>query len=622
MENMDFPKLSKINSPDDVKKLTPEQLPELCEEIRRKLVLTVSENGGHLASNLGVVELTVALHYVFDCPKDSIVWDVGHQCYTHKMLTGRYDRIDTIRKTGGLSGFPRRYESPCDAFGAGHSSTSISAAYGIAKAKELTGDESHTIAVIGDGSLTGGLAFEGMNNAGRSKKNFIVVLNDNKMSISKNVGAVSKYLTGIRISPWYANAKTRLEKFLNKVPLVGRALVKFLTKVKNRIRKSYYKNNLFQDFGFHYYGPVDGHNFEDIINALTAAKKVEGPVLIHAVTVKGKGYQFAEDDPKSFHGIGKFHVDTGEPLSCGKSYSDCFGETMVELGAKNKNLCAITAAMTVGTGLSDFSKKYKERFFDVGIAEEHAVTFGSGLASKGMTPVFAVYSSFLQRAYDQLIHDAAVQNLHLVLGIDRAGVVGEDGETHQGLFDVSILNSIPGTTIYSPCYFDELKEALDTAVNKSKGLTAVRYPRGSEPERPEDYGQGNIDYKVYGNQNAQRLIVTYGRLFGEAVKARDMLNEYGIKVCILKLCKIKPISEEAIKFAAKFKFVHFFEEGMRSGGVAEIFESELMNRKFLGSFHITAIEDVFVPHSKTSVALNALKLDAENIYETMKYNKG
>ncbi|MDD6251642.1 MAG: 1-deoxy-D-xylulose-5-phosphate synthase N-terminal domain-containing protein, partial [Oscillospiraceae bacterium] len=325
MENMDFPKLSKINSPDDVKKLAPEQLPELCEEIRRKLVLTVSENGGHLASNLGVVELTVALHYVFDCPKDSIVWDVGHQCYTHKMLTGRYDRIDTIRKTGGLSGFPRRYESPCDAFGAGHSSTSISAAYGIAKAKELTGDESHTIAVIGDGSLTGGLAFEGMNNAGRSKKNFIVVLNDNKMSISKNVGAVSKYLTGIRISPWYANAKTRLEKFLNKVPLVGRALVKFLTKVKNRIRKSYYKNNLFQDFGFHYYGPVDGHNFEDIINALTAAKKVEGPVLIHAVTVKGKGYQFAEDDPKSFHGIGKFHVDTGEPLSCGKSYSDCFG---------------------------------------------------------------------------------------------------------------------------------------------------------------------------------------------------------------------------------------------------------------------------------------------------------
>ncbi len=622
MENMNFPKLSKIKSPDDLKKLTPDELPELCDEIRRKLILTVSENGGHLASNLGVVELTVALHYVFDCPNDSIVWDVGHQCYTHKMLTGRYDKIDTIRKTGGLSGFPRRYESPCDAFGAGHSSTSISAAYGIAKAKELTGDESHTIAVIGDGSLTGGLAFEGMNNAGRFKKNFIVVLNDNKMSISKNVGAVSKYLTGIRISPWYANAKTNLEKFLNKVPLIGRPLVLFLTKIKNRIRKNYYKNNLFQDFGFQYYGPVDGHNFEDIIHALNTAKKIDGPVFIHALTVKGKGYQFAEDDPKSFHGIGKFHVDTGEPLSSGKSYSDCFGETMVELGAKNKNLCAITAAMTVGTGLTDFSHKYKERFFDVGIAEEHAVTFGSGLASKGMTPVFAVYSSFLQRAYDQLIHDAAVQNLHLVLGIDRAGIVGEDGETHQGLFDVSILNSIPGTTIYSPCYFDELKACLETAVNKDKGLTAVRYPRGSEPIRPEDYGEGDIDYKIYSNRNAQRLIVTYGRLFGEAVKARDMLNEYGIKCCILKLCKIKPISEEAVKFASKFKFVHFFEEGMRSGGVAEIFESELMNRRFTGSFKITAIEDVFVPHSKDSVALSALKLDAEHIYETMKYNKG
>ncbi len=622
MENMSFPELSKIKSPADLKKLSEAELPALCEEIRRKLVLTVSENGGHLASNLGVVELTVALHYVFDCPKDSIVWDVGHQSYTHKMLTGRYDKIDTIRKTGGLSGFPRRYESPCDAFGAGHSSTSISAAYGIAKAKEIKGDESYTIAVIGDGSLTGGLAFEGMNNAGRFKKNFIVVLNDNKMSISKNVGAVSKYLTNIRISPWYANAKTRLEHFLNKVPLVGHPLVLFLTKVKNRIRKSYYKNNLFQDFGFHYYGPVDGHNFEDIIHALNTAKKIEGPVLIHAVTVKGKGYQFAEDDPKSFHGIGKFHVDTGEPISSGKCYSDCFGETMVELAKKNKGLCAITAAMTVGTGLGDFSQQFRDRFFDVGIAEEHAVTFGSGLASQGLTPVFAVYSSFLQRAYDQLIHDAAVQNLHLVLGIDRAGIVGEDGETHQGLFDVSILNSIPGTTIYSPCYFDELKDALNTAVNKDKGLTAVRYPRGFEPKRPQDYGEGNIDYKIYGNQNAQRLIVTYGRLFGEAVKARDMLGVYGIKVCILKLCKIKPISEEAIKFASKFKFVHFFEEGMRSGGIAEIFESELLSRRFMGSFKITAIEDVFVPHSKDSVALNALKLDAEHIYETMKYNKG
>ncbi len=622
MENNSFPLLEEIKSPSDLRKLSVEELPALCDEIRNKLILTVSENGGHLASNLGVVELTVAMHYVLNCPNDSIVWDVGHQCYTHKMLTGRYGKINTIRKTGGLSGFPRRYESPCDAFGAGHSSTSISAAFGIAKAKELTGDNSHTVAIIGDGSFTGGLAFEGMNNAGRFKRNFIVILNDNKMSISKNVGAFSKYLTGIRISPKYATAKSRLERVLNKIPLIGKHLVSFLTKVKNRIRKSYYKNNLFTDFGFQYYGPVDGHNLEDLMNVLSVAKNIDGPVLIHALTVKGKGYQFAEDDPKSFHGIGKFDIDTGEPLSVNKSYSDCFGKTMVKLAKKNKNICAITAAMTVGTGLTEFSQKYKERFFDVGIAEEHAVTFGSGLASKGMTPVFAVYSSFLQRAYDQLIHDAAVQNLHLVLGIDRAGVVGEDGETHQGLFDVSILNSIPGTTIYSPCYFDELEASLKAAVEKDKGLTAVRYPRGTEPAKPSDYGESDIDYKIYGNKNASRLIVTYGRLFGEALKARDMLNEYGIKICILKLCRIKPISQEAVKFASGFKKVHFFEEGMRSGGIAEIFESELMKQKFMGTFRISAIEDVFVPHSRDSVALRALGLDAQAMYEIMKNIKG
>lgn len=614
--------LEKIKSPKDVKKLSIEELPALCEEIRRKLILTVSENGGHLASNLGVVELTVAMHYVFDCPDDSIVWDVGHQCYTHKMLTGRYDKIGTIRKTGGLSGFPRRYESPCDAFGAGHSSTSISAAYGIAKAKQLKGDCSHTIAFIGDGSLTGGLAFEGLNNAGRFKKNFIVILNDNKMSISKNVGAVSKYLTGIRISPWYTNAKTGLERFLSKLPLIGYPVVKLLTKIKNKIRDAYYKNNLFEDFGFLYYGPVDGHDIKAVIKTLTTAKKVNKPVFIHALTVKGKGYQFAENDPKSFHGIGKFDIDTGEPLSHSKSYSSCFGEAMMSLAKDHSELCAITAAMTVGTGLSDFASTYKERFFDVGIAEEHAVTFGSGLAAMGMTPVFAVYSSFLQRAYDQLIHDAAVQNLHLVLGVDRAGVVGEDGETHQGLFDVSILNSIPGTTIYSPCYYEELRTCLETAVLSDKGLTAVRYPRGSEPEIPVDYADFSTDYSIYGNRNASRLIVTYGRLFGEAVKARDMLNEYGIKICILKLCKIKPISEEAVKFAKGFKNVHFFEEGMRSGGVAEIFESELMKQKFSGTFRITAVEDMFVPHSKDTVALRALGLDAESMYETMKFVKG
>ncbi len=618
MDNNNFEMLQKIKSPEDLKKLKVEELSLLCEEIRRKLILTVSENGGHLAPNLGVVELTVAMHYVFNCPDDSIVWDVGHQCYTHKMLTGRYDKIDTIRRTGGLSGFPRRYESPYDVFGAGHSSTSISAALGIAKAKQLKGDNSHTIALIGDGSFTGGLAFEGMNNAGRFKRNFIVVLNDNKMSISKNVGALSRHLTAIRVSPWYLNAKVDLERFLNKIPLIGRPFVNFLTNLKNWFKKKIYKTNMFENFGFHYYGPVDGHNLESLINVLQAAKKVNRPVLIHAVTVKGKGYQFAENDPKSFHGIGKFDIDTGEPLSHSDSYSDCFGDCLCEMAQADPKICAITAAMTTGTGLSDFAARFKDRFFDVGIAEEHAVTFGSGLASQGMTPVFAVYSSFLQRAYDQLVHDAAAQKLHLVLGVDRAGIVGEDGETHQGVFDVSILNTIPSTTIYSPCYFDDLKACIKQAVNNEKGLTAVRYPRGSEPFRPQHFTHNGINFSVYGNPNASRLIVTYGRLFAQACKAKEMLSSVGKEVCILKLCRIKPIDPEAIRFASCFRRVHFFEEGMRSGGVGETFESELVKVRFEGSYAITAIEDMFIPHSKDTEALHALKLDAEGMFNTLR----
>lgn len=617
MENT-FEMLEKIKSPADLKKLPVEDLPALCEEIRRKLILTVSENGGHLAPNLGVVELTVAMHYVFDCPEDSIVWDVGHQSYTHKMLTGRYDRIHTIRKAGGLSGFPRRYESSYDDFGAGHSSTSISAALGIAKAKQLKGQESATVAFIGDGSFTGGLAFEGINNAGRFKGNFIIVLNDNKMSISRNVGAVSRHLNTMRISPWYISAKSGMERVLNKVPFIGKPTVKALTRFKNWIKRKVYKTNIFENFGFRYYGPVDGHNLEDLINVMQLAKSYDKPILVHAVTTKGKGYQFAEDDPKSFHGIGRFHIDTGEPLSHSDSYSNCFGRHLCSVAQEDKYLCAITAAMTVGTGLTDFSEKYKDRFFDVGIAEEHAVTFGCGLASKGMTPVFAVYSSFLQRAYDQLVHDAAAQNLHLVLAVDRAGIVGEDGETHQGVFDVSILNSIPTTTIYSPCYFDELTASLDRAINVNTGLTAVRYPRGSEPERPEDFNITSTDFSVYGNPNASRLIVTYGRLFAQACKARQMLSKVGIETCILKLCCIKPINHEAVAFAANFRKVHFFEEGMRSGGVAETFESELYKQKFSGSYKMTAIEDVFILHSKDTQALAALKLDAQGMYDTLK----
>lgn len=620
MENkLSFKLLDKIEHPSDIKRLTIDELGLLCEEIRALIISTVSENGGHLASNLGVVELTVAMHYVFDLPADSIVFDVGHQCYTHKILSGRRERLSTIRRKDGLSGFPRRDESNCDAFGAGHSSTSISAAFGIAKAKALKGDNSHTVAVIGDGSFTGGLAFEGMNNAGRFKKNFIVVLNDNKMSISQNVGAFARYLTGIRVSPWYINAKSGLERTLNRVPLVGKPIVNLLTRMKNGFKKKAIKsNNLFENFGFFYYGPVDGHDMEELVNTFKAAKKVTKPVLIHAVTVKGKGYGYAEKDPKNYHGIGKFDVDSGEPLSHTTSYSDIFGKCLCTLANRNKDICAITAAMTMGTGLTEFSHKFKERFFDVGIAEEHAVTFGAGLASQGMIPVFAVYSTFLQRAYDQLIHDVSLQKLHVVLGVDRAGIVGEDGETHQGVFDVSMLNSIPNTTCYSPCYFDELAGCMEQGVIRDKNLVAIRYPRGSEPYRPENFTENNINYSIYGNTDASRLIVTYGRLFADACVAKRELSKIGIEACILKLCRIKPIDEEALKFAAKFSKVHFFEEGMLTGGIGETFGYGIDKLGFKGTYGITAVEDKFVPHASVKESMQSLRLNALGIYDIMR----
>ena len=620
MENkLSFKLLDKIEKSSDIKKLTLEELSLLCEEIRTLIISTVSENGGHLASNLGVVELTVAMHYVFDLPEDSFVFDVGHQCYTHKILTGRRERLNTIRRKDGLSGFPRRDESDCDAFGAGHSSTSISAAYGIAKAKAIKGDNSHTVAVIGDGSFTGGLAFEGMNNAGRFKKNFIVVLNDNKMSISKNVGAFARYLTNIRINPWYLKAKWGLERVLNKIPLVGKPFVNLLTSVKNGFKKRALKgNNLFENFGFFYYGPVDGHDMEELVNAFKAAKKVTRPVLIHAVTTKGKGYGYAEKDPKNYHGIGKFDVDSGEPLSHTTSYSDIFGKCLCHLAERNSSVCGITAAMTIGTGLTEFSHKFKDRFFDVGIAEEHAVTFGAGLASQGMIPVFAVYSTFLQRAYDQLIHDVSLQKLHFVLGVDRAGIVGEDGETHQGVFDVSMLNSIPNTTCYSPCYFDELAGCMEQGVIRAKNLVAIRYPRGTEPYRPDDFTDNNVNFAVYGNKDASRLIVTYGRLFADACVAKRELSKIGIEVCILKLCRIKPIDPEAIKLASKFSKVHFFEEGMQTGGIGETFGYGMDTLGFKGTYGITAIEDKFVAHASVKESMQSLRLNSLGIYDIMR----
>ncbi len=610
---MSYEILSKIHSPADVKALPDDQIPALCEEIREKLIDVVSVNGGHLSSNLGVVELTVLLHRVFDCPEDSIVFDVGHQCYTHKMLTGRYDRIDTIRREGGLSGFPKRKESPCDAFNAGHASTSISAAFGICKAKELSGDNSYTIAVIGDGSLTGGLAYEGLNNAGRYNKNFIVILNDNKMSISKNVGAMARYLSSARMQPWYLRLKSRTERVLSKIPLLGKPIGNTIKRSKSRFKHILYRHTIFDKLGLSYYGPVDGHNIEELTNALNTVKRSKDPALLHVVTTKGKGYKFAEKDAASFHGIGSFNVDTGEPISSKQNFSGVFGEELCRLAKADKRVCAITAAMRTGTGLVDFSKTYKDRFFDVGIAEEHAITFASGMAVGGMLPVFAVYSSFLQRGYDQIIHDAAMQWAHIVIGVDRAGIVGEDGETHQGVFDVTMLNAIPGVSILSPCYYDGLKASLSTALYDIEGVVAVRYPRGSEGYRPDAYTEESVNYDIVGDRSAAVLLVTYGRLFSEAAKAAEKLKKDGVNVCILKLCRVKPLDPEAIDFALGFQKICFFEEGMRSGSISETMRRMLSERGYTGSYSVRAVCDKYIHHASISATLSHLGLDADGM---------
>ncbi len=449
--------LDTICSPQDVKELPFEQLDVLCTQIRERLIQTTAKTGGHLASNLGTVELTVALHRVFDCPDDQIVWDVGHQCYTHKLLTGRREQFSTLRQEGGLSGFPKRKESEYDAFIAGHSSTSISVASGLARAKKLQNDQHHVIAVIGDGAFTSGLAFEGANNAARFGDNLIVILNDNKMSISKNVGSFSKYLSKIRARPAYFRTKDRVESICNHLPLIGKPLNQLLVWLKTTMKTVVYGSNWFEDMGFCYLGPIDGHNMETLCDVLQRAKNLHRPVFLHIETQKGKGYSYAEENPGEYHGTSGFDIDTGKSFSSASTnFSNEFGLYLTELAKRDERICAITAAMKYGTGLNHFSRAFGQqgRFFDVGIAEPHAVTFAGGLAANGMLPVFAVYSSFLQRCYDQIIHDLSIEQQHVVIGIDRAGIVGSDGETHQGLFDVAMLSSVPGITLYSPATYE------------------------------------------------------------------------------------------------------------------------------------------------------------------------
>lgn len=609
--------LDRINSPQDLKELGEKELSALCGEIRQTVIETVSNNGGHLASNLGVVELTVALALAFDSPKDSIVWDVGHQSYPYKLLTGRYRQFSTIRQEGGLSGFPNKEESEYDKFTTGHSSTSISAALGLSEASALQGREGFVVAVIGDGALSGGLAYEGLNNAGRLHRNLIVILNDNNMSISRNVGSMARYLTYIRTKQGYIRIKNNVDSSLQKLPGVGGALSALLRHLKANVKKLFYNSTVFEDFGFAYYGPFDGHNIRELRETLESAKLIQKPVLLHVRTYKGKGYQYAEQDPSMYHGLSGFDVSTGDTGEKSRSFSDVFGETMCRLAGENEKLCAITAAMRSGTGLSGFHEQFRDRFFDVGISEEHAATFAGGLAAGGMLPVFAVYSTFLQRSYDEMIHDIAMQRVKVILAVDRAGVVGEDGKTHQGVFDAAYLRTIPGITVYSPAYFEELRLWLTDLVRNGTGLCAVRYPRGKELYRPSWFQAGMDAYGVYGSREASVCIITYGRLFSFAVEAMEKLKEKGVSVKLLKLNRIVPVDPEAVKEAAACAKLFFFEEGVEQGGIGEHFASLLLRSGFCGKFILQAIRDPFIEHAPMFRTLERLGLNAEGIENTV-----
>jgi len=605
--------LSSIQKPSDVKMLSDEQLTELAAEIRRTLVTTVSENGGHLSSNLGVVELTIAMHSVFDMEQDQIVFDVGHQCYTHKLLSGRAVQFDTLRKKGGISGFPSPKESPYDVFIAGHSSTAVSAANGLAKAKSLLGEDGYVLAVIGDGAMTGGLFYEGLSNAGRSHDKLIVIMNDNRMSINGNVGFVARHLSRMRSGPGYVRFKRHFSGGLRKIPLIGKPLYRLLLSIKGGIKNKMYRgSSMFEDMGYYYLGPVDGHSIPDLKNALTAAKDIASPVLMHVDTVKGKGYSYAEKNPDIYHGIGAFDVESGQPGQAKNSFSKVFGEEALKLAKDDERLCFITAAMTDGTGLTEIAEQYPKRCFDVGIAEEHAVTFASGLAQNGMIPVFAVYSTFLQRSFDQLLNDTSIINSHIVLAIDRAGIVPDDGETHQGIFDVPMLNMIPRTTVYAPCCFEEFKTHLRQAVYDVDGIAAVRYPKGDEPHFPFEYKPDYQPFTWYRSRRSEVLLVTYGRLFGEVISAATELAKNGCFVSVLKLNRIKPIDPACIKVALTYFRVLFFEEGSRHGGVAEHFGDMLAENNFARTYEIYAV-DRFVPACTVSEGLHMVGLDAQGI---------
>ena len=606
--------LEKIKSPQDVKTLEQDKLPQLAEEVRDVIVSTVSKNGGHLASNLGAVELTIALHRVFNSPEDKIIWDVGHQIYTHKLLTGRYEEFKSLRLKDGLSGFSRPNESEHDVVYSGHSSVSVSTAMGIAAANKVNGKKNCAIAVLGDGALTGGLVYEALNNTRTLKDaKLIIILNDNGMSISKNVGNLAKKLAVMRSTKEYFKFKSFAERVISKIPFVGKKLANKILKTKTDIKNIMYGSNLFEDLGVRYMGPIDGHNIEHLCEALEGAKNLNHPVLLHINTVKGKGYLPAEENPTEYHGVAPFEIEKGVQKSPKDNFSEQFGDFLYNQAAKDRRICAITAAMSLGTGLQKFSEEYTERFFDVGIAEEHAVPYALGLSKNGMVPVFVVYSTFLQRCYDQIMHDFALQQGRMIIAVDRAGIVGDDGETHNGIYDAAMFNGVPNILVYSPSYYSELKKDFVSALYHSTTPVVVRYPRGNEPYCPEDFEVTGNSYDIYGDSNAKTALVTYGRIFGEAAKAYKELKEKGVSVKVIKLNEIIPVATTVYEELENVKDVYFFEEGIKNGGIGETFGSYILEKGLSPRFKLTAFPNCFVKQGTVSEILHEYHLDCEGM---------
>lgn len=608
--------LEKIQKPNDIKKIPADQLPALAEEIREFIIESLSKTGGHLASNLGVVELTIAMHRVFDLPKDKLIWDVGHQSYTHKILTGRKDGFETLRREGGISGFPKRSESDCDVFDTGHSSTSISAGVGYVRARELKKENYSVVSIIGDGALTGGMAYEALNNAASLKSNFIIVLNDNEMSITENVGGMSSYLSGLRTASAYTGFKMDVTKALNRIPGIGPGMLDAMRKTKSSIKQIIIPGMLFEDMGLTYLGPVDGHNIPQLIKTFQEAKRFEGPILVHVLTQKGRGYEPAMRHPARFHGAGPFDVKTGLPV--GKSnptYTDVFSTVMRKMGDRRKDVAAVTAAMMTGVGLKRFSNMFPDRCFDVGIAEEHAVTFAAALSLGGITPVVAIYSSFLQRAYDQIMHDVCMQNLHVVFAIDRAGLVGYDGETHHGIFDLSYLGSMPNMTILAPKNLWELSDMIKFAVDYD-GPIAVRYPRGEaytglkEFRAPICLGKSEVIH-----EGSRVALLAVGSMVKMAEEVQKQLKErMDMDAALVNARFVKPIDEELLRsFADTYELVVTLEENVKDGGFGERVLAFAEEEDLPFGVEIIALPDRFIPHGSVSYQMKQVGFTPEDI---------